>query len=177
MLRDRTHHETERKRSQSWGFAPINHFQTEMSEWSFFLPVRFRGIQAPDKLFSFPSRVCNIMHVSFVSAHNKTIKGDLRPRLYLVRIFPPVIIVAFSISEQNKTSKGFIKLRHHFIKKMILFSHDAVVLLQSGSLREHRRALTTHCTANSQGAWEQIESSRCISGSTTVFFPPVFFRT
>lgn len=32
------------------------------------------------------------------------------------------------------------------------------------------KALTAHCTANRQGAWEQLESTRCISGKRTYFW-------
>lgn len=132
----------------------------------FFLPVRFRSIQ--DRLFSFPSSVCKILRISFVPARNKTIKRD-----FISYFFPPVIIAAFSISEQCKTSRGFYSVASSFHEEQTLLSHDAVALLEGGSPREHRRALTTHCTANSQGAWEQIESSRCISGSTgRVFLSP-----
>lgn len=35
------------------------HLQVEMSKWSFFLPVRFRIFQGPDKVFSVPSGVGN----------------------------------------------------------------------------------------------------------------------
>lgn len=66
-------------------------------------------------------------------------------RLYLIHLSPEILPF------KAKHTMCSIKTGHHFI----CFSREAVVLLQSGPPREHRRALNTYCTANGQGAQEQ----------------------
>lgn len=97
--------------------------------------------------------------------HKSRTKTEIKSHIFPWTVIHSIVKGLFFPKKQLKRLKRFWALVYHFIKKKKTKAFRLKLAVLGGNMK----ALTAHCRANRQGAWERLESSRCISGTRTYF--------